>query len=101
MQCIMSCKFMSGTKNIGNNRMAKRIGSNNCDTSLSLGSYPIAPNGKQSGSSSHLRGSHPPGRTEFQVDTTTHQTLSRSLQLRTGNNSTNILQLLQLRTRNC
>ncbi|KZV18383.1 3-phosphoinositide-dependent protein kinase 2-like [Dorcoceras hygrometricum] len=38
---------MSGTKNIGNNRRAKRIGSNNCDTSLSLGSYPIAPNGKE------------------------------------------------------
>ncbi|KZV26405.1 hypothetical protein F511_37000 [Dorcoceras hygrometricum] len=27
---------MSGTKNIGNNRRAKRIGSNNCDTSPSL-----------------------------------------------------------------
>ncbi|KZV33384.1 26S proteasome non-ATPase regulatory subunit 1A [Dorcoceras hygrometricum] len=43
MLCIMSCKCMSGTKNIGNNRRAKRIGNNNCDTSLSLGSYPMHP----------------------------------------------------------
>ncbi|KZV40250.1 auxin-responsive family protein [Dorcoceras hygrometricum] len=47
MQCIMSCKCMSGTKNIGNNRKAKRIGNDNCDTSPSFGSYPIAPSGNR------------------------------------------------------
>ncbi|KZV50857.1 hypothetical protein F511_25455 [Dorcoceras hygrometricum] len=76
MKCIMSCKCMSGTKIISNNRKAKQTITTTVTHHRASGATRSHPVENRVAHRQHTRGGYPPGRMELLVGTTIHSPTS-------------------------